>query len=413
MDDLNPENYSFFDLDVQREPFAFYKALRKTAPVFKSDELNCYVVSRNTLIRDVLADHETFSNIDANSGFIINQEVAEEIRALRAKGYPQVPFLATNDPPTHTVYRKIFSEVLSRASMTALQPSIDELVEQLLAPMLTRGGGNFVGEFAELLPIMVIARMLGAPMERVADYKAWNDAYAAPLSGMLSPERELECAQLTLDYQQFFEAELEQRRIEPRDDVLTQLVQFEVPGENRLLDMPELLAAVQQLVVAGGETTTFTLGNGLLMLIQDPALLARVREDTNNLRVFIEEVLRLQSPSQGLYRIVLKDTEIGGVPIPKGSVVNVRIGAGNRDEAAFDAPDQLDLKRRAPTRHLSFGVGLHFCMGAQLARAELMTTFQRLLSHVQHLSLDEDAGGYDYFPSVFFHGLEKLHVKFA
>ncbi|MGE0665854.1 MAG: cytochrome P450 [Sphingomonadales bacterium] len=406
------EDYSFFDPRVQKEPFELYRLLRAERPVWFSDELGCFVVSKHKLIKEVLEDTGTFSSIDANSGMIINDSVADKVKALRARGCPQVPYLATNDPPTHGPYRKLTAELFSRDRINGMQPDVERIVAMLLAPMLERGGGEFMSEFAEPLPLAVIANLLGVPLELVPEYKKWTNAYVEPLGRMLSPEREIECAELTLEYQRYFIAEIEKRRTDPRDDLLTQLINAEVPGEDRTMDIPELLAAVQQFLVAGGETTTYTIGNGLLLMIQNPALMEQLRADDKRIRNFIEEVLRTRSPSQGLYRIVKRDTEIGGVPIPKGSVVNVRIGAGNRDEAVFDHGERFDPDRKNLSKHLSFGVGLHFCMGAQLSRNEIFASYRHLLDETKAIRLDKGKGGYDYFQSTFFMGFSHFHVLF-
>lgn len=406
------DDYSFFDPKVQREPFDLYAMLRAERPVWYSDELGCFVVSRHKLIKEVLEDYETFSSIDANSGLIVNDCAAARIRELRAEGCPQVPYLATNDPPTHGPYRKLTAELFSRERINGMQPDVERIVAMLMDPMLKRGGGEFMAEFAEPLPLAVIANLLGVPLELVPEYKKWTNAYVEPLGRMLSPEREIECAELTLEYQRYFIAEIEKRRKEPRGDLLTQLINAEVPGEDRTMDIPELLAAVQQFLVAGGETTTYTIGNGLLAMIQHPAAMEPLRGDDRRLRNFIEEVLRTRSPSQGLYRIVKKDTEIGGVPVPKGSVVNVRIGAGNRDETVFDAGERFDPERRNLSKHLSFGVGLHFCMGAQLSRNEIFAAYRKLLDETSAVRIDEAKGGYAYFESTFFMGFQYFHVLF-
>ncbi len=409
---MSIEDYSFFDPKVQREPFDLYALLRAERPVWWSDELSCFVVPKHKLIRDVLEDYETFSSIDANSGMIINESAAGRIRELRAQGCPQVPYLATNDPPTHGPYRKLTAELFSRDRINAMQPDVERIVAMLLKPMLERGGGEFMSEFAEPLPLAVIANLLGVPLELVPENKKWTNAYVEPLGRMLSPEREIECAALTLEYQRYFIGEIEKRRSEPQDDLLTQLINAEVPGEGRTMDVPELLAAIQQFLVAGGETTTYTIGNGLLLLIQNPSIAQQVRGDDKKLRNVIEEVLRTRSPSQGLYRIVKQDTEIGGVPIPKGSVVNVRIGAGNRDEGVFDHAERFDPERKNLSKHLAFGVGLHFCMGAQLSRNEIFAAYRTLFDQVKAVRLDEARGGYAYFESTFFMGFRHFHVLF-
>ncbi|MBI1181093.1 MAG: cytochrome P450 [Alphaproteobacteria bacterium] len=406
-------DYSFLDPKVQREPFDFYRLLRHEQPVMWSDEMRCFVVSRYETIWKVLRDTETFTSIGVNGdSVIVNESVADRIRELRASGYPSVPHLVTNDPPDHGKYRKLWMGLFSQKHIAALQPSVDRIIDSLLTPFVTKGGGDFMAEFAVPVPVAVMADFLGIPLDLVPTYRTWTDAYVDPLSGMLSPEREIECAELTLDFQRFFVEEIEKRRREPRDDGITKLIHEPVPGEDRTMDTAELLAAIQQFLVAGGETTTFTLGSGVLILAQRPDLAEALQEDPKRLINFTEEVLRLRSPSQGLYRAATKDTEIEGVAIPKGAIVNVRIGAANRDEAIFEDADEMHLDRRNAARHLTFGSGVHTCLGAQLARMEVNTTFSRLLSQVRNIRVDEAAGGYDYFPSVFFMGLSRLHLAF-
>jgi cytochrome P450 len=189
------------------------------------------------------------------------------------------------------------------------------------------------------------------------------------------------------------------------------MVHTPIPGEERTMNVPELLSAIQQFLVAGGETTTYALGNGMLIIAHDVGLAERLRGSDQRLQTFVEEVLRLRSPTQGIFRRVLKQAVLGGVEIPVGSFVNIRLAAANRDERIFDNPDELDIDRGNSARHLSFGSGIHTCMGAQLARIELMSTFRRFLDH-SDVRVNEAAGGYQYFPSTFFLGFEHLHLTF-
>jgi cytochrome P450 len=176
------------------------------------------------------------------------------------------------------------------------------------------------------------------------------------------------------------------------------------------MDIPELLSAIQQFLVAGGETTTYALGSGMLLLAQEPGLAEQLRNEPQRVQTFVDEVLRLRSPSQGIYRLTLQDAVLGGMAIPKGSFVNIRLAAGNRDDKIFANPDQLKTDRNNSARHLSFGSGIHTCMGAQLARMELASTFRHFLDR-SSVALDEAAGGSGYFPSTFFMGLDHLHLK--
>jgi cytochrome P450 len=399
---------SFFDPEVQRYPFELYRHLRREKPVFWSDELKCFVVTTYSLINEVIRDTDVYSSLGTQD-LIVNEAAAARIRAIRAAGYPQVPFLATNDPPGHGMYRRLTNKLFHARRIGAMQTNVEALVNRLHAAMAASGGGEFMAGFATPLPVMVIADLLGVPSADWRTYRAWGDAYVAPMNGVISVEREIECAQLGRDYQDYFVGVIADRRANPRDDLISEMVHTPIPGEDRTMDVPELLAAIQQFLVAGGETTTYALGNGMLILAQNPELAERLRASETRLQTFVEEVLRLRSPSQGLYRRVLKDTVLGGVKIPIGSFVNIRIAAANRDETIFEDADTLDIDRRNSIRHLAFGSGIHTCMGAKLARIELVCAFQQFLSK-SAVELNETAGGYAYFPSTFFMGFEHLHL---
>ncbi|HLY56242.1 MAG TPA: cytochrome P450 [Stellaceae bacterium] len=402
---------SFFDPAIQQYPFDHYRTLRQEKPVCWVDELNCFMVTTYELISAVIRDTDTYSSLGTQD-MIVNESVADEIRRIRASGYPVVPFLATNDPPDHGVYRRLVMQLFSPRRMRGMQESVDRLVETLFRPLAEAGGGDFMKGFATPLPVMVIAELLGVPAAMWPTFRAWGDAYVAPMNGVISPEREVECAQLGRDYQDYFIKAMEERRARPRDDLITELVLTPIPGEDRTMNVPELLSATQQFLVAGGETTTYALGNGILILAQQPALAAELRANPDRVPAFVEEVLRTRSPTQCIYRRVSRDTELNGVKIPKGSFVNVRLGAGNRDETVFTDPEAFDTARKNVTRHLAFGGGIHTCMGATLARMELTAAFARILAEVD-VRIDEAAGGCAYFPSVFFMGLEHLHVSLA
>jgi len=401
---------SFLDPAIQRCPYELYKKLRSEAPVYWAEEMKCFIVSSYALSRKVLGDPQVYSNLNALTR-VANEEVADRIAAIRASGYPQVPFLATNDPPTHTGYRKLATGLFHARRIQSMKGNVESIIRGLFEPFIAKGGGEVMHEVAMPLPILVIADLLGIPRDNVLKYREWSDAFVDPLNGLISAEREVECAEQMLEYQRYFAAIVEERRRFPTDDLISEMIVAEVPGEARTMDMPELLSCIQQFLVAGGETTTFTLGNGLLMMAQQPALIRELRQSDAKLESFVEELLRLRSPSQGLYRIVLQDTELAGVAIPKGSVVSVRIAAANRDETVFEDSEQLNLGRSTAKPHLAFGSGIHFCMGAPLARMELFAAFRRFVHAAERIEVDEPSGGFDYVPSVFFLALKHLHLK--
>jgi cytochrome P450 len=408
MADASRISDSFLFPVEQSCPFTLYKRLREEAPVAWSEQLGCFVVTSLELINQVIAETHIYSS-RGTQDVIVNAEAADRIRAIRASGHPTVPFLATNDPPDHGTYRKLINKLFDARRMRAMQGDVETLVNRLHGAMAAKGGGDFMAEFATPLPVMVIADLLGVPSEDWRTFRVWGDAYVAPMNGIISVEREIECAKQLRDYQDYFVAAIEDRRANPRDDLISELVHTPFPGEERTMDVPELLSAIQQFLVAGGETTTYSLGSGVLLLAEQPELAEAVRGDPKKLQTFVEEVLRLRSPSQGIYRVTLEDAVLGGVAIPKGSFVNIRLASANRQESLFKEPDRLDLERGNAARHLAFGSGIHTCMGAQLARIELQSAFRHIVQH-SDLAIDAQAGGYAYFPSTFFMGLEHLHV---
>jgi cytochrome P450 len=408
MNAVCPVEDNFLFPTEQPCPFDLYRQLREQAPVMWSAQMQCFVVSTYELISEVIRDTHIFSS-RGTQNLIVNADAAEQIEAIRATGYPTVPFLVTNDPPDHGAYRKMIGKLFDARRMRAMQVQVDALIGQLYADFAANGGGEFMSAVATPLPVMVVADLLGVPSSDWRIFRAWGDAYVAPMNGVITPDREIECARQLRDYQDYFVAAIEERRANPRDDLISELVHTPLTGHDRTLDIPELLSAIQQFLVAGGETTTYALGSGMLLLAQQPDLAEALRHDPKRLQTFVEEVLRLRSPTQGIYRLTVQDTILGGVAIPRGSFVNIRLAAANRDETVFGEADQLDIDRANSARHIAFGSGIHTCMGAQLARIELVSAFQQFLAQAD-LALDEAAGGFAYFPSTFFMGLDHLFL---
>lgn len=401
---------SFADRDVQRCPFGAYDALRESSPVYFAPEMNAWVVLRADLIRQVLDSPQTFSN-RAMDVSVINESVGEEVRAIRGRGYEPVPYMSTGDPPEHTIYRRMAVGLFNPRRIRGLQGAIDATTDALIDPAVAAGGGDFMDEVAMALPMMIVATLLGLPPEHWRRFRAWGDAHVAVVSRTVTPEQEIECAKATLEFQAYVLKVIEARRRERRDDLISDLVHTPLPDLGRHLDDGELLSAIRQFLVAGGETTTYSMGSGLLLLAQDSALFDRLRADETLLPAFVEEVLRMRSPSQGIFRLVLEDTEIGGVAIPQGDFVHIRLASANRDSGVFDDPNTMRFDRRNGNRHFAFGGGIHICLGAQLARAELLTVFRKIVRTARP-AVDAAAGGFDYIESKMFMGLSHLHLRF-
>ena len=404
------EEKSLADADVQEDPAAYYQALREQ-PVWYDERLGFYICSTYAEIRDILRDPETFSSIDSQAMEGLRPPPPEAV-TIRRSLLPPVNTLVTNDPPSHTRIRKMVDEPFRPRSIEKLRGQIRDIVRETLDAFIDRGSADFVGEFAVPIPIKVIADMLGIPRSMAPDIKAWSDASVEPLGMMVSDARLIECAHIIKSFQGYIIAELEARRREPRDDLLTRLVQArDDSGEG--FTMPEMLSLTQQFLVAGNETTTNAIAAGVQLLIDNPAQCAELERHPQRTLTFANEVLRLEAPAAGLFRVVRKEANVAGVHIPAGSRIMLRFAAANRDPKKYAAPNDLDVHRTNSGTHVAFGAGIHHCIGANLAREELVQTFDILLSRVKDLRFAPGANDFTHHPSMILRGLKRLEVTFS
>jgi len=239
----------------------------------------------------------------------------------------------------------------------------------------------------------------------------WSDASVEPLGMMISDERLIECTRLVKEVQDFMASQLEARRAHPRDDLLTDLVTAR-DRDGAPFSMAEMLSLTSQFLVAGNETTTNAIAAGVQLLVDNPDQQEILRREPSRMRVFINEGLRLEAPVQGLFRVVTADTELGGVSIPRGSRIMLRFAAANRDPGKFQHPDRLDVTRHNAGANVSFGAGIHHCIGANLAREELVQTFDLLLRRITNLTYPAGRNDFKHHPSMILRGLKQLHVTF-
>lgn len=403
---------SLFQPEIQEDPFDYYAWLRETSPVYQMPDTGMFIISRYDLILKALKQPIVFSS---KLGFAANRQVPPEVTEIYEKeGFgEQVNTLVSNDPPDHSRYRNLVNKAFTSARVRKMESYIQAIADELVDAMIKKGTGKaeIVSEFAIPLPMMVIADQLGVPRDHMAQFKEWSDTAVEPLGMMLTPERQIYCAKKQVEFQHYFAERLEERRQEPRDDMLSDLVQARIEGE-RPLDTMELLSIVGQLLVAGNETTTNALGAGTYWLINNPDQVDRCREDMSIMENVAEEILRIDSPVQGLFRQTTEDTELGGVDIPKGSIVNLRYGSANHDEQKFEDAERFDVTRKNASAHLAFGAGIHHCIGAQLARREIQCGMRALISKLDNLQIDEDKNTIEHNPSFILRGLKELNVTF-
>ncbi|MBV8362655.1 MAG: cytochrome P450 [Deltaproteobacteria bacterium] len=263
-------------------------------------------------------------------------------------------------------------------------------------------------QFAYPFPMEVIAEILGVPLRDMDRFKQWSDDMSARF-GPLSLERQIKCARSEVEFQHYFAARLQERRNHPQYDFLTALLNARVKGE-RPLDISELLSILKQLLIGGNETSTNLIGSVMLLLMKNPDQLKAVLENRTRIANAIEEALRLDSPVQGLFRTTTREVDLGGVRLPKGAHLELLYASGNRDESHFRDADRFDIHRTDSRNHMAFGFGIHFCIGAQLARYEGRVALESLLERLPNPHL---VSGYviEHHPHFFLRGLKRLELQ--
>lgn len=405
---------SFFEPQVIADPFDYYRAWMPKSPVVQLSE-GMFLVLSYDLCSQATGDVETFSN---NFQGTLSGAMAEDgdVAAILAEGWPQVDTLLTADPPTHTRFRKLVNLAFSMKRVAAIEENMRGVVIDLIDKMAAKGEADFVRDFGIPLPVAMIASQIGMTNDDLDKVKRWSDAFVDRLGRMIPKDRELECAREVVEFQHFVKAKIDERRANRTDDLLSDLVYAEVDGERPLEDA-EILSIMQQLMVAGNETTTSALAGGLLQLIENPDQMAKAvaAVDEDNERAIlnlVEEVLRTESPTAGMWRMVLKDTELGGVAIPKGAMVQLRYAAANRDPAKYPDPDRFDIERSNARSHLAFGKGIHMCVGNMLSRKEMAVAYTELLKRLTDFRV-ADGHQPSWPPNMLLRGLTTLPINFG
>jgi cytochrome P450 len=401
---------NLLDPAVIETPFELFRALREEAPVYQVPGVGFFMVTRYDLLLEVLGDQERFSS---RSGPAVggNANPPEELIAIMKQGYPPVDTLLSADPPEHTRYRSLCARAFSGRAVARIEPYIRGVAKELAANVKHAGEMDVPPQFGVPLPLTVIADQLGVPRADMPLFKKWSDDSVAPLGGMISRERALECAQSIVDLQHYFAARIEERRERAEDDILSDLVDARLDGVAPL-DVSEMLSILQQFLVAGNETTANLIASAVMLLIRNPDQQKLVRDDPSLIPNMVEEALRVETPVQTLFRMAKCDTEVAGVSIPKGARIAVSYAAANRDPAMFPDPDRFDVTRKNAKEHLAFGRGEHFCIGASLARKEAQIAFETLFDSTRNWRFSPGKNDFKHVPSFILRGLEKLWIQY-
>jgi len=402
--DCNP-----FDPALLADPVAYWHQLQDEAPVYKDPHTGITLISTYAEVVEVLGKPEVFSNRFAEA--MGGGGMPEEVLAVAEKGYPVVDTMLTADPPEQRRFRSLVNKAFTLRRVRRLEPRIEALSHELMDGFAKDGAVELAAQYAQRLPLIVIAEQLGVPREDLANFRRWSDGFVAQLSQMADLDGQIAAQKLIVEFQHYFAEKLEERRAEPRDDILSEIVNARVDGE-RPLDVSESLSILQQILVAGNETTAHSISEGMYLLVQSPEQLEKAVANPDLIPNLVEEVLRLSSPTSNMWRVVKEDTQLGGVEVPQGAFVMIKYGAANRDGKVFADPDRFDIERANADEHIAFGQGTHFCLGAMLARLEMNVAFRTLLGRLSGWRLAEDAPAPKVVPNVLLRGLDALHLRF-
>lgn len=358
------------DPAMRPDPYPAYKRLRESDPVHWSP-LGFWVVSRYCDVASIHQDPRFDRGVGPGDGRIANWGGADSPVAVELARW-----MLHQNPPDHTRLRGLVQPSFRQATFRSLRPRIERRVRELIDPLLNQGSMDVVVDLAYRLPVSVISDLLGLPVGDHEQCRRWADAIAQAFHPVQTPETLSAAARAIEDASEYIRRLVAARRQDPAPDLLSSLIEAEEVGER--LSEPELVSTVNLLFFAGYETTTNLIGNGLLALLRHPAELRRLRSEPALIPNAVQELLRYDSPVQANRRVAREDVELEGATIRAGQHVMLLIGAAHRDPEVFSEPDRLDVGR-PDVRPLSFGGGVHFCLGAGLARIEAEVALASLL----------------------------------
>lgn len=392
------------DLGFIADPYRVYDELRTRAPVHHDEATDHWLISRHEDVNAMLRDRR-FARTYLHAAS--HEEMGHEPPPADHEAFWHLinNGILDMEPPDHTRVRRLVTKAFTPRMVENLRGPIQALMDGLLAGRRGSGSFDLIGAVAEPLPVAVIAELLGIPDADRHPLRPWSADICRMYELHPNEEDAAVAVRASVEFTEYLRNLSRARRATPTDDLISELAQ--VVDEGDRLTEHELIGTCVLLLNAGHEATVNVTGNGWWALFRHPAALARLRADASLVPRAIEELMRWDTPLQMFERWVLEDVEIGGVAIPKGAELGLLFGSANRDPAVFEEPDAL-LLERAPNPHLTFGAGIHFCLGAPLARLELTTSFATVLRELPDLELDHEP---TWKPNYIIRGLEDLRVR--
>jgi cytochrome P450 len=383
-----------------QDPYPTYERLRDQAPIYKSPNADRWLISRyqdvSAIVRDLRFSSQRYGGASTGTAMMQDERFANVRKS-------QSNWMLFKDQPDHTRLRGLVNKAFTPAIVDGLRAHVNQIVDGLLDQMASQGSTDLIADYAFLLPITVIAAMLGVPLADHARFSRWSRALTGASDVQMRPERLSGANDAAAELSDYFGHMVALRRKDPQDDLISALVAAEEQGNK--LTTTEVVDNSIMLLFAGHETTVNLIGNGTYALLHNPEQLKKLQDTPDLIKTAVEELLRYDSPVQYTRRVLKEDVEYGGIVMRKSELVITIIGAANRDPAQFDRPDCLDITR-ADNKHLAFGGGVHYCLGASLSRLEAELAIMKLINRFPDLKLGSEKVMYR--DSAGFRGLQNL-----
>jgi cytochrome P450 len=410
---------SLTEPEILAQPHDFYWTLRNDDPVHYDEKLGMWLVSRYEDIVTLLRDPETFSDKQGYEAQYASGFFDEFKKILETEGGGFFPDVIKSDPPEHTRIRKLLDGAFSAHRVKTLEPGITriivDLVEQIGAKAASGEVVDGIKEFAIPLTIAVICEQLGIDQYNGEKISQWSEAVTAQIGRMQNREQMIANAKLICELQNFIIAQMKDREANPREDMISDLVHAKL-ADGTKLTFAEAVSLVRALIIAGNDTTATAIGNLLFILATQEDLAQKLYDnldDDRYLTRFVEELLRFAPPVRGLAKMTTRETELGGTKLPKGAHMLVLYASGNDDESQFECPRSFDLNRGNLGSHVAFGVGIHRCIGASLARMEIKVAVRELVRRLCDFKLAIPAESVQYQPTVATRSIASLPMTLA
>jgi cytochrome P450 len=404
---------------IRNDPFSFYCALREQDPVYYDAKLDTYLVARYEDVQTVLSDPITFSLEHGYQDRYANGFVDELAEIMNRDGGGFIRDIIACDPPAHGRLRRLLDKAFTAHRVKSLEPRMRQIIIDLIEPLARKGHGDGMKDIAAPLTARIICEQLGFDFDAVGTEKIarWTTALLAQIGRMQTREQMLANAREMCDLQNYIIAHIREREAEPREDMMSDLVHARLnDDENPTLSFQEKVSCIRALLIAGNDTTAAAITNLLMVLATQPQLARQLYESADDDRLlnrFVEEVLRIAPPVHGLFRTTTRAVELGGKTLPAFVQLCILFASANDDETRFPCPRTLDVNRGNTGSHLTFGAGIHRCIGAALARMEIRIAAQEIIKRLDNIKLAVPIDQITYLPTLATHTIERLPLTFS